>query len=257
MGQQEWRFSRFTDGTKDGWELRPFDETTGTGRKVGLSQDNLANVGIAQNMPLSNTQSGENMLVFNGDTSVAPVAPPVGAVYPTLYAIAGELFVIDGLGNVTQLSSHPAIGAKLMWHASNPTGRYSFDYNIFSGVGQIKDVAAPLRTLLFDIDSGKYDIYAADGSVVESSQSDELAAYGKLHPQLDGYEGERGQAYYEFWAKQIGHDDAVPVALQNQFEMDKPGAGKKYSWDMSGIYQRVASGIMAASVTIAAITWMF
>lgn len=219
------------------------------------------NVAMANDSSIVGHQGSQRIFTMVDSTGIAPqdnVIPPAApwaARYVHLYAqITGpvsELFVMDGAGNVTQLSSHPDVAARLMPSPLNPLGRYNFDFNTFSGIGQIKDAGAPNRTLIFDIDTGNYEVFDINGDEIASGQDDELKIGEKY---AVPHKLERGAKYFAHWQKQCCdeceetqrrwdaedeevravHEErpqdyqemSVPKSLQAQFETRKPGTKK-------------------------------
>lgn len=149
----------------------------------------------------------------------------VGSVIVTTLLSTAERFLMNGAGTVTQISSHPQIALRLLPPTSNALGEYAFSFNVFSGVGQIKDLCCDCRTLYFNIDTGAYRIVDCAGTVTASGSDSILAIYGAKHPLSLDYSGTaRGQAYWEWAQARYAGDNtgytaqAWPSSLQAQMD---------------------------------------
>jgi hypothetical protein len=148
---------------------------------------------------LANGAAGARRTLFLNGLGTVPPSGPVTADTVAVWATGNpaELFVMDGAGNVTQLSSHPtladAIFAEVDEAHADLLGHYQFSYNVYSGVGQIAAVSG--RRIVFDIDSGHYILYAPDGAELDQGDNPDLAAFGTQHPLPDGFDGSRGPDY--------------------------------------------------------------
>lgn len=137
---------------------------------------------------------------FPESVAVAPTAPASGdtiAMWAKRSPALAELFVMDGAGNVTQLSSHSEAIDELL--GMSGLGHSLNSYNVYNGKGEGVDPKTG-KSIEYDIDTGDYSILLSDGTV-ESTGSDDRLAYGKnSHAPLSdmGYEGGRGESFWDF-----------------------------------------------------------
>lgn len=149
----------------------------------------------------------------------------VGSSAPVPVSTA-ERFVMNGAGTVTQQTSHPQIALVLMPpDAGNLLGEYSLSFNVFTGIGQVKESCGQCRTLYFNIDTGEYRTLDSNGTEIGSGTENRLATYGVKHPIHAGYSGSRGQGYWD-WAQSRYASlnggyvaQAWPNSLQAQMEL--------------------------------------
>ena len=163
--------------------ITPLDDA-GNALASGTAFDRFGNLIVNHGAKPSNNGAKQNLVWRDGmgiAKAVAPTAPwDANCVHS--WAIGGELFVMDGAGNVTQLSSHPEVAYELMpppkW-LENP--RYDWGYNIFTRVltGALL-LGSESRYFSADIDSGEYEVRDETGKVL-SSGVDKRLLYGSNH----------------------------------------------------------------------------
>lgn len=129
------------------------------------------------------------VITYACDTTATSEGPARGA----------SEFVIDSAGNVTQLSAHPEpINRLLGASAYNYLRFYNFSFNIFTGLGQATEPCG-CTTLLFNIDTGNWQIVDTAGNVISTGANDaNLRRYGLRHPVNTEFGTVRGQAFWEW-----------------------------------------------------------
>lgn len=112
------------------------------------------------------------------------------------YSLPGSAsrFQMDGAGVVTQITAHPAIASRYLFDHMNLLGHVLLSFNVFTGLGQIKEIAGQHRTILFNIDSGAYRLCDEIGTILDQGIDPLFAAYGLDYPVVGG--GSRGSAYW-------------------------------------------------------------
>lgn len=167
------------------------DGSTATGAQVSHNYSSAGTYTVTLTVTGADGTSSATTTVVISDAVVGPEAISVA-----------EKFAQNSAGYVTQQTSHPQLALELLPPgANNALGQYAFSFNVYTGIGQIKDIGCDDRTLYFNIDTGDYKVVDCAGTTVRSGNDARLSAYGMLHPVHNEYgPGTRGSGYWN-WAQ--------------------------------------------------------
>lgn len=153
------------------------------------------------------------------EATIAPALPiQAGATAEWGIGLPAEHFVMDGAGNVTQLSAHPEVALDLLpppAFMSNPS--YNWSYNLFTGTltGSLTIPGANGQVLLADIDTGDYETLDSNGVVITSGTDNRLAYRSNHAPDLEFESLDSGATRWELWNQRL---DATTELGQQEWD---------------------------------------